>query len=113
SILKIVAGGIATSGELNEVWLESGKGKVGRNLGTSLIIDPPDGKSPSPKHGKVRWEDTPSLKRERGGGRPLTADEPRDRTLDERCIATGGLFVPNPFYNNYHQIVQGPAYGVL
>src|SRR5688572_7883529 len=37
SILKIVAGGIATSGELNEIWLESGKGRVGRNLSTSLI----------------------------------------------------------------------------
>ena len=113
SILKVVAGGIPTSGELNEVWLETAKGKVGRNLSTSLIIDPPDGKIPYTKEGKVRWDDTPSLQRELGGGRPLTANEPRDRTLDERCIATGGLFVPNPFYNNYHQIVQAPGYVVL
>ena len=95
SILKVVAGGIPTSGELNEVWLETAKGKVGRNLSTSLIIDPPDGKIPYTKEGKVRWDDTPSLQRELGGGRPLTANEPRDRTLDERCIATATH--PNTF----------------
>ena len=113
SILKLVAGGIPTSGELDGIWLETAKGKVGRNLATSLIIDPPDGKIPYTKEGRVRWDDTPSLQRELSGGRPLTANAPADRTLDERCIATGGIFVPNPFYNNYHQIVQAPGYLVL
>src|SRR6185436_15773469 len=37
--LKNVAGQIATSGEFNEVWLESGKGRVARSLCTSLVID--------------------------------------------------------------------------
>lgn len=113
SILKVVAGGIPTSGELSEVWLETGKGKVGRNLRTSLIVDPPDGKIPYTKDGRARWDDTPSLERELIGVRPLGVDKPADRTLDERCITTGGLYVPNPFYNNYHQIVQGPGYVVL
>ena len=113
SILKVVAGGIPTSGELNEVWLETGKGKIGRNLRTSLIVDPPDGKIPYTKEGRARWDDTPSLERELIGVRPLGVDKPADRTLDERCITTGGMYVPNPFYNNYHQIVQGPGYVVL
>jgi hypothetical protein len=113
SILKVVAGGIPTSGELNEVWLETGKGKVGRNLRTSLIVDPPDGKIPYTREGRARWDDTPSLERELIGVRPLGVDTPADRTLDERCITTGGMYVPNPFYNNYHQIVQGPGYVVL
>src|SRR5689334_20451309 len=37
--LKNVAGEIATSGEFNEVWLESGKGRVPRSLNTALVID--------------------------------------------------------------------------
>jgi hypothetical protein len=113
SILKVVAGGIPTSGELNEVWLETSKGKVGRNLRTSLIVDPPDGKVPFTAEGRARWDNTPSLERELIGTRPLGVAEPADRTLDERCITTGGLYIPNPFYNNYHQIVQGPGYVVL
>jgi hypothetical protein len=110
SLLKMVARAIPVSGELNEIWLESAKGKVGRNLSTSLIVEPPNGKIPYTKEGRARWDDTPSLERELIGIRPLGVNEPRDRTLDERCITTGGLFVPNPFYNNYHQIVQAPGY---
>jgi len=112
TILKIVSREIAISGELNGIWLESAKGKVGRNLSTSLVVDPPDGRIPYTKEGRARWEATPSLE---GNlmGRPLAANEARDRTLDERCITTGGVLVPNPFYNNYHRIVQGPGYVVL
>jgi hypothetical protein len=55
SILKFVGGAIPTSGELNGIWLETGKGKVGRNLSTSQIIDPQDGKIPFSNEGKARW----------------------------------------------------------
>ena len=112
SVLGVVARGIPTSGELNGIWLEAGKGKVGRNLSTSLIIDPPDGKIPFSKEGRARWDDTPSLERELRG-RINGTDKPEDRNEAERCITTGGIFVPNPFYNNYHQIVQGPGYVVI
>jgi hypothetical protein len=107
-----VGGAIPTSGELNGVWLETGKGKVPRNLNTSQIVDPPDGKIPFSKEGKTRWDATPSLERELQG-RINAADKPEDRPEAERCITTGGIFVPNPFYNNYHQIVQGPGYVVI
>jgi hypothetical protein len=112
TILQFVGGAIPTSGELNGIWLETAKGKVGRNLRTSQVADPPDGQIPYTKEGKTRWFATPSLEGEIMG-RSLAAGGPVDRTLDERCITTGGIFVPNPFYNNYHQIVQAPGYVVL
>lgn len=46
-------------------------------------------------------------------GTSLTANGPEDRTQDERCLTTGGLFDPNPFYNNNHLIVQSPGYVVI
>jgi hypothetical protein len=108
-LLALVERGIPTSGELNEVWLETQKGRVGPALRTSMVIDPPDGMIPYSPAGRKRWEAVPSLEGELVGRTPQ-ANRPEDRTLDERCIATGGLFVPNPFYNNYHQVVQSPGY---
>ena len=46
-------------------------------------------------------------------GPPLPANRPEDRAQSERCLTTDGLLVPNPFYNNYHQIVQAPGYVVI
>ena len=111
--LKSVAGEIATSGEFNEIWLESAKGKVNRSLRTSLVVDPPDGKIPFTAEGRARWEATPHLITARITGKPLAADRPEDRSLQERCIAGDNLFVPSAFYNNYHQIVQAPGYVVI
>jgi hypothetical protein len=111
-LLKMVSGGIPTSGELSEIWLETQHGKVGPNRRTSLVVDPDDGRIPYSAEGRKRWEATPSLEGELNG-RPVSANSALDRTLDERCITTGGLFIPNPFYNNYHQIVQAPGYVVI
>jgi hypothetical protein len=108
-LLAQVAEGIPTSGELNEVWLETQNGKVAPSLSTSLVVDPPNGRIPFTLGGKKRWDATPTLERLLSGGM-LYADGPEDRPLDERCITTGGLFVPNPFYNNLHQIVQAQGY---
>ena len=108
-LLARVAGGIPTSGELNEIWLETQKGRIGPALRTSMVVDPADGTIPYSAEGRQRWEAAPTLEGELAG-RPVQANRAEDRTLDERCITTGGLFVPNPFYNNYHQIVQAPGY---
>ena len=70
SILKFVGGAIPTSGELNGIWLETAKGKVGRNLRTSQVVDPPDGQIPYTKDGKTRWFATPSLEGELMGRSP-------------------------------------------
>jgi hypothetical protein len=108
-LLARVSGGIPTSGELSEIWLETQKGRVGPALRTSMVIDPPDGTIPYSAEGRKRWEAAPTLEGELAG-RPVQANRPEDRTLEERCITTGGVFMPNPFYNNYHEIVQAPGY---
>jgi hypothetical protein len=111
--LKAVASEIATSGEFNEIWLESGKGRVPRSLSTSLVVDPADGRIPFTPEGRVRWQETPNLGTERATGTPLRADTWEDRALQERCITMGNLLVPSAFYNNYHQIVQAPGHVVI
>ena len=113
STLKGVAAGIPTSGEFNEIWLESEKGRVHPNLSTSLVIDPPDGRIPYTAEGRARWEATPNLATERITGRTLGANTWEDRALQERCITSDTMFFPNGFYNNYHRIVQAPGYVVL
>ena len=112
SALKNVAAEIATSGEFNEIWMESGKGKVNRSRRTSLVSDPADGKIPFTPEGRARWAATPHLTTERITGKPLGADKPEDRALQERCITSDNLYTP-AFYNNYHRIVQAPGYVVL
>jgi hypothetical protein len=111
-LLGALAPATPTSGELNDIWLETAKGKVGPGLRTSLVIDPADGKVPYSPEGRRRWETVPSLEGEREG-RPVRSDKAEDRALEERCITTGGIFLPNPFYNNYHRIVQAPGYVVI
>jgi hypothetical protein len=113
STLKNVSSEIATSGEFNEIWLESGKGKVNRSRRTSLVADPADGKIPFTPEGRARWAATPHLTTERITGKRLGADRPEDRALQERCITGDNIFVPTAFYNNYYQIGQAPGFVVL
>lgn len=108
-LLKTVAPEVPLSGELNEIWLETQKGRVPPKLATSLIVEPADGKVPYTPEGKKRWDATPKIDR----STPLAANRPEDRTHAERCITTDGLLVPNPFYNNYFQIVQAPGHIVI
>jgi hypothetical protein len=112
-VLKNVAGQIPTSGEFNEVWLESGKGKVNRALHTSLVVDPPDGHIPFTAEGRARWAATPDLTTERITGKALGTARVEDRSLTERCITSDAILVPNALYNNYHRIVQAPGYVVI
>jgi hypothetical protein len=105
TLLKAVAPESPLSGELNEIWLEVGK--VVRNRSTSMVVDPPDGKIPYTPDGKKRWDAQPTL------GKRLAADAPEDRALIERCIQVDPVLLPNPFYNNHHQIVQAPGYVMI
>jgi len=89
---------VPLSGELNEVWLEPGS--VVRSRRTSLVIDPPDGKLPFTPEGRKRRDS--ALARIFS----LVADSWEDRHPNERCLASGGVFVPNPFYLNNHHILQ-------
>lgn len=103
-LLTTFAREVPISGELNEIWLETAKGKVPPGRSTSLVVDPPDGKIPYTPEGRKRWDAVPKI------GQAMRANVPEDRTGAERCITTDGLLVPNPFYNNYFQIVQAPGY---
>jgi hypothetical protein len=113
SVLKTVAAEIATSGEFNEVWLESEKGRVHPGRSTSLVTDPPDGRIPYTPEGRARWAATPNLATERVTGKALRADTWEDRAIQERCIASDLMYFAGAFYNNYHQIVQAPGYVVI
>jgi hypothetical protein len=112
SALRNVAAEIPTSGEFNEIWMESAKGRVNHRLRTSLVANPPDGRIPFTAEGRARWQATPHLTTERVTGKPLAANRPEDRALQERCITSDNMFVP-AFYNNYHRIVQAPGYVVV
>jgi hypothetical protein len=106
-LLQVFGAQVPVSGELNEIWLETQHGKVPPRLSTSLVVDPPDGRIPFTPEGQKRWDAVPRI------GRPMLANRPEDRNQTERCITTDGVLVPNPFYNNYHQIVQAPGYVVI
>src|SRR4029453_9489037 len=45
---------VPISGELNESWLETAKGRVPPGRNTSLVVDPPDGKTPYTPEGQKR-----------------------------------------------------------
>ena len=96
--LSPFANEVPLSGELNEIWLELGKVLPSRR--TSLVVDPPGGKVPFTPEGRKR--------RDLALARIFSpvADSWEDRTLFERCLVTGGLFAPNPFYLNNHMIFQ-------
>jgi hypothetical protein len=101
-VLNTVAPEVPFSGELNATWLEVGR--VVRSRHTSLVVDPADGKIPYTSDGKKRWDALPT------NGKKLAADSPEDRSLVERCLLVDPVLLPNPFYNNNHQIVQTQSY---
>jgi hypothetical protein len=108
-ILGLTAAEVAFSGELNGIWLETQDGRVAPNRRTSLVVEPINGKIPYTEDGRKRWSAAPSVERLLTTG-PLAANGPEDRTPAERCLTTDGLPIPNPFYNNFHQIIQTEGY---
>ena len=107
ALLERVAPDVPLSGELNEIWLEAQNGKVPPRRSTSLVVDPPTERSPTRRKAEGGGA------AHRNSGTPLAADRPEDRAQSERCLTTDGLLIPNPFYNNYHQIIQAPGYVVI
>ena len=103
------AGG--NTGGYNGVWVEFGSQafKLEGQYRTSIIVDPPNGRMPPMT--------AEAMKRGgRTGGRegvsPGPYDDPEVRPLSDRCLMSFGQSattpaLPNYFYNNLKQIVQG------
>jgi len=106
------AGAEADVGSYNELFFDRGRSlaRIGQSIRTSFIIDPPDGKVPPL---------TPEAQKRMGAirayGRLHPADEPKDRSLAERCIywrTSGPPMLPGP-YNNLYQIYQTPGHVMI
>lgn len=89
----------------NEGWFDRGS-RLGRNLRTSRVIDPPDGRFPA---------FTPEAQKHYDAVHAYLAENPangpEDRPLFERCLVfsqTGPPLIPGN-YNNLYQIVQTPG----
>jgi hypothetical protein len=125
-------------GGYNTGWLDTGSAYtvVDGQIRASIIIDPPDGRTPPLVEGRKAGESAynfnivgflqaainarprqtsdqtesndPGLERT-----PGAYDDPEARPLGERCLlgfgsTSGPPMLPNYFYNNNHQIVQTP-----
>jgi hypothetical protein len=86
----------------NELFYDRGT-KLARNLRTSLIVDPPDGRiPPMTPEGRARFQAAQAY----FASHP--ADGPEDRPLPDRCLMfsqSGPPMIPGNYNNNY-QIVQ-------
>lgn len=106
-----------TVGTYNDFWWDRDARRA-RNLRTSLIVDPPDGKVPP-----LTPEAQKKVDAERAYSKQHPADGPEDRSLAERCILfpMGGPPMLPSFYNNSqfgplttnYQILQTREYVVI
>ena len=89
----------------NEGWYDRGA-HLGRNMRTSRVIDPPDGRFPSLTPEAQKRFDAVKARLD-----VHPADGPEDRPLFERCLTysqNGPPLIPGN-YNNLYQIVQTPT----
>ena len=87
------------TGNYNSFWLVATTLSDNR---TSLIVDPPNGRIPP-----FTAEAQQRAAERRAYGRDHPADSWQDRSMGDRCIASGGPWLV-PGYNSYFQIFQTP-----
>ena len=101
------------TGAYNEFWFERARGTV-PSKGTSLIVDPPDGRLPPlTPQGRKRASAWAAYQAQDIRG-PL--DGPKTRPLRERCIwwdNEGPPLTPFGFYNENVQILQNQGHVVI
>jgi hypothetical protein len=98
--------------DFSQFGLDRNQSRFSRNLRTSLIVDPRDGKIPSlsPEGEKRAAENAEAAKRK--GGR---WDSAQSNDLDDRCLimlGSGPPMLPTGYNSNY-QIVQTPGYVMI
>ncbi|MGE0814182.1 MAG: hypothetical protein AB7O93_12640 [Vicinamibacterales bacterium] len=109
-------GAAGNVGGYNNFWIDAGErvAVVNGEYRTSLIVDPPDGKVPAlTDAGRARQAERQARARQFG-----QYDNPENRPLAERCIASFGSnagppMLPNYFYNNNYTIVQTPDHVMI
>jgi hypothetical protein len=98
--------------DFTQFGLDRSQSTFARNLRTSLIVDPADGKIPAlTAEGQKRAADRAAARRAQGG----QYDAVQNMPIGSRCIIMAGAGPPmmNAGYNSNYQIVQGPGYVMI
>jgi hypothetical protein len=98
--------------DFTQFGLDRSQSTFARNLRTSLIVDPPDGKIPQlTAEGQKRAADRAAARRAQGG----QYDAVQNMPIGSRCIIMAGAGPPmmNAGYNSNYQIVQAPGYVMI
>jgi hypothetical protein len=98
--------------DFTQFGLDRSQATISRNLRTSLVIDPPDGRIPPVNAtGQKRAAGLAAARKTRGG----QYDSVQNMPIGSRCIIMGGAGPPmmNAGYNANYQIVQGPGYVMI
>ena len=95
--------------DFTQFGLDRSQSGFARNMRTSLIVDPPDGRLPPVTAAAEQRAADRAAVRERMGGRWGAAEA---NELDDRCISMAGAGPPmlNAGYNSNYHIVQAPGY---
>jgi hypothetical protein len=109
-------GAAGNVGGYNYFWLDAGDriAIVNGEYRSSLIVDPEDGRVPTPTAAARAWA-TQRIASFRQFGQ---YDNPENRPLAERCLLSFGSnagppMLPNYFYNNNYTIVQTPDHVMI
>ncbi len=98
--------------DFTQFGLDRSQSTFARNLRTSLIVDPADGKIPPVNAaGQKRQQERAAARKAAGGQYDAVENMP----IGSRCIIMGGAGPPlmNAGYNANYQIVQAPGYVMI